>query len=573
MKDNLGKHLFAFSLLLLITVFMLAPAFNGKQDAKACWNNIVIECFDRPATTFPWYNPVPSRGWAQSPARPNIRSWGVQDRVYSVTFSDLCGEDEQSVWCVGGSRNYDPDVDPYLTNMNSWITYGPFSLASAQFANLRFELLCESEYLGDSIVWGVANSTNIPNATIRLVDTSFSGSTWEFYGQQWYTRNVDLADLHNLTGDSASAIGMTGLYAYWWFKSNSNAVAVPPQPLDNGAFVDNVMIQWDDGMIDYSISNVTMLYEDSSYVLEDLVVNDIVRNSFQWHTCAGSIEEYPDTRITATVVDPLGFDEVILDSVFTDIVQDTLYLMYTDTWVVELSGEYSVTVVIDPLNEIAEANENNNSATVTKYAWPPNPPPEFTWLAPGEEGDLVGDQHVMLRWEAYDIGEAAAIHIFYDNNAEGCDGAPLSMNLVENDGPDSLEWFIGNWIPGTSRWPYAIVIDAQSDTCIYAPHAVVRPDAVQELPVGVPKEFFLAQNYPNPFNPETEISFGITRAGLVTLRVYDLLGREVAELVNEHLTAGSYLSRFSGRDLSSGVYLYTLRSEEGVLNNKMVLLK
>ncbi|RQW00519.1 hypothetical protein EH220_00290, partial [bacterium] len=110
MKDNLGKHLFAFSLLLLITVFMLAPAFNGKQDAKACWNNIVIECFDRPATTFPWYNPVPSRGWAQSPARPNIRSWGVQDRVYSVTFSDLCGEDEQSVWCVGGSRNYDPDV-------------------------------------------------------------------------------------------------------------------------------------------------------------------------------------------------------------------------------------------------------------------------------------------------------------------------------------------------------------------------------------------------------------------------------------------------------------------------------
>lgn len=575
MKINFGKNLFAFTLLLLIALFMLAPAFSSRQAAKACWNNLLIECFSNTANNFPWCNPVGSgRCWGESPARPNVRSWGVQDVVYSATFSELCNNDVQSAWCVGGSRNYDPDVNPYLTNMNSWIYYGPFSLASAQYATLRFQMLCESEYLGDSLIWGVANSANVPQATVLLFDTSFSGSTNEFFGQPWYTREVDLSDLHDPDGNPASAIGMTGLYAFWWFKSNSNTVAIPPQPLDNGAFIDNVLLQWDDGLLDCAAGNLSTLYADCTFVIEDLVVNDQVRNSFQWYTCSGNIPDYPDVRITVNVADPFGFNTVILDSVYTGIVQDTTYEFYTDTWNVELSGIYELTLTIDPLNVIAESNENNNIITITKNAWPPNPPPEFTWISPNADGDLVGDQSVMLRWEAYDIGEDATIIIYYDNDATGCNGAPLTTAILEHDGPDSLLWNISNWIPETSRWPYAIVMDAQSDTCIYATHAVVRRiDAAQELPIGVPTEFFLSQNYPNPFNPQTEISFGVTKAGLVTLRVYDLLGRQVAELVNEQLTPGTYLSHFNGRDLSSGVYLYTLKSAEGVLNNKMVLLK
>ena len=65
-------------------------------------------------------------------------------------------------------------------------------------------------------------------------------------------------------------------------------------------------------------------------------------------------------------------------------------------------------------------------------------------------------------------------------------------------------------------------------------------------------------NYPNPFNPSTIITFQIPEAGLVSLKVYDLLGREVATLVDEHKTAGSYDVEFNASELSSGVYFYKI---------------
>ncbi|MCB0298563.1 MAG: T9SS type A sorting domain-containing protein, partial [Calditrichaeota bacterium] len=70
--------------------------------------------------------------------------------------------------------------------------------------------------------------------------------------------------------------------------------------------------------------------------------------------------------------------------------------------------------------------------------------------------------------------------------------------------------------------------------------------------------FRLSQNYPNPFNPSTKIEFAIPKNGLVTLKVYDMLGRQVATLVNQNLNTGTYNYEFNGSNLSSGVYLYRL---------------
>ncbi|MDD5360642.1 MAG: T9SS type A sorting domain-containing protein [Ignavibacteria bacterium] len=74
----------------------------------------------------------------------------------------------------------------------------------------------------------------------------------------------------------------------------------------------------------------------------------------------------------------------------------------------------------------------------------------------------------------------------------------------------------------------------------------------------VPDKFFMSQNYPNPFNPSTKITFGIKEAGFVTLKVYDMLGREVSSLVNKDLKAGTYDVTFSGANLTSGIYFYRL---------------
>lgn len=96
---------------------------------------------------------------------------------------------------------------------------------------------------------------------------------------------------------------------------------------------------------------------------------------------------------------------------------------------------------------------------------------------------------------------------------------------------------------------------------------------VAEVNMSIPATFALNQNYPNPFNPATVISYQIPAAGLVTLKVYDLLGKEVSTLVNEQKNAGTYEIKFDGGKLSSGVYYYQLVSGSFVATRKFILMK
>lgn len=86
-------------------------------------------------------------------------------------------------------------------------------------------------------------------------------------------------------------------------------------------------------------------------------------------------------------------------------------------------------------------------------------------------------------------------------------------------------------------------------------------------------EYLLQQNYPNPFNPTTSISYQVKKKGLVSLKVYDMLGREVANLVNETQEAGEYSATFNTFNLPSGIYIYSLKVNDFVQNNKMILMK
>ena len=85
--------------------------------------------------------------------------------------------------------------------------------------------------------------------------------------------------------------------------------------------------------------------------------------------------------------------------------------------------------------------------------------------------------------------------------------------------------------------------------------------------------FELSQNYPNPFNPTTSITYSIKASAMVTLKVYDVLGRELMTLVNEEKTAGNHEVTFNAKDLSSGIYIYTLVTPQGVTSRKMSLIK
>jgi hypothetical protein len=96
---------------------------------------------------------------------------------------------------------------------------------------------------------------------------------------------------------------------------------------------------------------------------------------------------------------------------------------------------------------------------------------------------------------------------------------------------------------------------------------------VSQISSEVPERYSLSQNYPNPFNPTTTINFALPKQGLVTLKVYNSLGKEVATLVDGFKNAGVYQANFNAVNLNSGVYFYSIQSEGFSEVKKMMLIK
>jgi photosystem II stability/assembly factor-like uncharacterized protein len=109
------------------------------------------------------------------------------------------------------------------------------------------------------------------------------------------------------------------------------------------------------------------------------------------------------------------------------------------------------------------------------------------------------------------------------------------------------------------------------NSCIFMEYAFLL--GINNLSSTIPDRFALKQNYPNPFNSMTNVKFQIVKGGLVDLKIFDLLGREITTLVNESLQPGTYEVRFDAKELSSGIYLYTLRTDNFSETKKMVLIR
>ncbi|MCX6163422.1 MAG: T9SS type A sorting domain-containing protein [Ignavibacteriae bacterium] len=121
--------------------------------------------------------------------------------------------------------------------------------------------------------------------------------------------------------------------------------------------------------------------------------------------------------------------------------------------------------------------------------------------------------------------------------------------------------------------------------CPFAPYAgagvnvlncginILPVSSVGQITSQIPKEYKLEQNYPNPFNPVTKISYDIPKTGLISIKIYDILGKEISSLVNEVKNAGSYTVDFDGTSFASGTYFYRLETNGFVATKKMMLIK
>jgi len=137
-----------------------------------------------------------------------------------------------------------------------------------------------------------------------------------------------------------------------------------------------------------------------------------------------------------------------------------------------------------------------------------------------------------------------------------------NLHIVYND--DDIA---GNWLQGDHGSQETAV------KYLMYPAADLLVTGVAEIPGEVPGVYSLAQNYPNPFNPTTNISYAIPAESFVTLKVFDILGQEVATLVNEFQNPGTYMVDFNAADFANGAYFYRLQAGNFTDVKKMVLMK
>jgi hypothetical protein len=138
----------------------------------------------------------------------------------------------------------------------------------------------------------------------------------------------------------------------------------------------------------------------------------------------------------------------------------------------------------------------------------------------------------------------------------------LLWNVRVNDGVDTLAISSG------------YDIDTNTFTPIYRTATFTNSSEVNnEVVAGLPEKFDLKPNYPNPFNPSTRISFDLPESAEVRLTVFDVLGRQVATLVNQPMKAGSHTVNFDAQRLASGVYIYRLEAGSFSMTRNMMLIK
>lgn len=142
-----------------------------------------------------------------------------------------------------------------------------------------------------------------------------------------------------------------------------------------------------------------------------------------------------------------------------------------------------------------------------------------------------------------------------------------------------LKWVLPSGLPQYPRI-YAVLDEGNSITEIHENNnkgfnvlGIQTISSIKDENYTIPVKYVLYQSYPNPFNPTTNIKYSIPNSGMVSLKVYDILGREVTSLVDEYEKSGTYTVRFTAKNLASGVYFYRIKAGKFVQTKKLMLLK
>ncbi|MEW6651916.1 MAG: T9SS type A sorting domain-containing protein [Bacteroidota bacterium] len=211
----------------------------------------------------------------------------------------------------------------------------------------------------------------------------------------------------------------------------------------------------------------------------------------------------------------------------------------------------------DEFSAFALKDSLMKGAKAESFTWHPINKNQL-WISGGSQNDLPSGRFTKGTWYAYDVVQKKVV--------------------------DSLKWRWKDWTSEATKAerPRALAFSLDGKTAYIGTFGIATSDLCQRVVQGgvdvkkleeMPAQYELSQNYPNPFNPATKIKFSMPVEGMVSLKVYNVVGEEVETLLDTYKGAGSYEVSFDASNLSSGVYMYTLRTEKMSLTKKMILVK
>ena len=238
------------------------------------------------------------------------------------------------------------------------------------------------------------------------------------------------------------------------------------------------------------------------------------------------------------------------------------------------------------LDNTAGVDFDSTFGDFREVSLPPAPPPPYAFDArlvtvPGRSATFPTGLGAGVSTDYRGFANAAQV----DSFKILLSGESLDSNATTISWPDNLGLFGTSWTikPQTgTEWPATnMLVSTSLDLRAQVSERriiIVKVGAsgvtnVQYVNDNAPTSFSLSQNYPNPFNPSTTIRYGLPRNSFATLRVYNILGQLVAQLVHEQQSAGHHNVVFNGSRLASGVYLYRLQAGDYVATKKLMLLR
>jgi len=599
------KVLNNFTLILLTALIITGLTVNPVQ---AVWHTFLDEHFNKDQQNqnlrWPWFtdlrngirwhwNPWTAYFRAENPPPPPTDyCWGIQDYIYCTRV--LPNDDiQQSLWCAYTNRGDVnnprwPEDEDYMNLQNAWVWWGPVDLSNAVSAAVSFWMYLDLDhYARDSMSCVAVNDYGL----LRLEGEDFFNnvpvgkSYATSVGRDWSWRAFYLDSLIVAGEDTVSMLGEEEVYIAFVWHSDRYEVA------GKGAFVDDVVFSWDDGLFDlvpiesvfgYPINEDSTDWNDT-WPDED----DEVR--FRMTYKAIGVGETPEFNISLYLDD---FNETRPDSCLmyseSFVVQGsdtTKHVIIADTVWAVTTGEHLLRWEIDtPVDEggsVEEGNEDNNVSDI-EFDVIFNPAPVFNVLTPADSLIvLTGQQDAVIEWTLQDTleDEEFRVFIYWTDDTTGLAGNPeiiwdnygfIGRNFDAVRGEGSLVWAAGGdygyaatldsgqvfQIVGiaTDNFPDNYTISVSPGWFGYFP----IPDGLAESELDMPQKFGLMQAYPNPFNSSINIQYSLLTQENISLRLYDMRGRILQTLYEGSNSSGNHSLLWQPQGISAGVYILKL---------------